>query len=223
MNPDLNLDLDVTEVRRRVNRLAFPVVLENLLVTGVLFVDSIMVGRLGPIPLAAIAIAGPISWTLFSLFRSLSRGGLTLVARHVGADDRNHAAQIATSSLLVAIVVGLVSGATLYPCARLIMGAFGVEGAVVSEGADYLEFLFLGLVITMPGQFLKVTFQAAGDTRMPMVSGILANFMNIVANHVFIFGGFGVPAYGVKGAAMGTILAQSTETALLILLDPAAN
>lgn len=198
-----------------VRKLAVPAVLHNLLLTGVYLVDAVMVGGLGPEALAAVAIAGPVTWGVRSLFSGLSRGTLALVARAVGAGDTPLAQRIARDSVAVGMVLACAA-MSLSLAAGAIYRFFGVEPGVASVGEAYLSIIFAGLPLTILAQLLTVIFQAAGDTRTPMRAGIFSNVVHVFANGALMYGWGGLPRMGAAGAAAGTLIAHGLMSGLLV-------
>lgn len=205
----------MSDIAREVRSLAIPAVLHNLLLTGVYLVDAMMVGGLGREALAAVAIGGPVTWGVRSLFSGLSRGTLALVSRAVGAGDRPLAERIASESLSIALLLACAA-TPLSAAAGAIYRFFGVEPAVAKVGTEYLSIIFAGLPITILAQGLTVIFQAAGDTRTPMRAGIVSNVVHVFVNAALMYGYAGLPRMGVAGAAAGTLVAHGLMSAMLI-------
>ena len=204
------------DIAADVRALALPAVLHNLLFTGVYLVDAVMVGHLGAEALAAVAIGGPVTWGVRSLFSGLSRGTLALVARAVGAGDRPLAEKLAQESLAIALILACAT-TPLALATGAIYRFFGVEPGVASVGAAYLAILFAGLPLTILAQVLTVIFQAAGDTRTPMLAGIVSNVVHVFANGALMYGWCGLPRMGAPGAAAGTLVAHGLMGGLLVL------
>lgn len=205
----------MSDISREVRSLAFPAVMHNLLLTGPYLVDAAMVGGLGREALAAVAIGGPLTWSVRSLFSGLSRGTLALVSRSVGAGDRPMAERIAAESLSIALLLACA----VTPLAKFtgaIYRFFGVDAAVEAAGSAYLSIVFAGLPITILAQGLTVIFQASGDARTPMRAGIVSNIVHVFANAALMYGYAGLPRMGVAGAAAGTLIAHGLMSAMLI-------
>jgi Na+-driven multidrug efflux pump len=201
-------------ISAEVDRLAVPAVIHNLLLTGVFLVDAVMVGWLGTEALAAVAIAGPVIWGIRSLFHALGRGTLAMVARAIGAGDHRLAGLVARESLALALIAS-AAATPLAAAAGAVYAVFGTEPRVAEQGARYLGVLLAGLPASIVAQVMVVVFQAAGDTRTPMLAGVTANLVNVVANYVLMFGALGCPALGTAGAAAGTVIAHAVMVASL--------
>ena len=104
------LPFSAASARRKIMLLAGPAIAENLLHTMVGIVDTAMVGRLGPASLAAVGLGNQISQIGLTVFGALATGSTALVARYIGANESEKAADVARQSLILGI---LVSGAVM--------------------------------------------------------------------------------------------------------------
>jgi len=196
-----------SSARRTISSLAWPVMVSNLLQTLTTTVDLIMVGALGPEGPAAIASVGFGSQFLFLYFAimiAVSTGTIALVARAVGARDQGLADHALKQSLVLGAAISLplsVLGLTL---ARPLLVAFGATPDVLAMATAYVGILSL---VTFP-MFINFlggsALRGAGDTRTPLLVGVLVNVVNFGINVFLIFGTLGAPRLGVAGAAIGT-------------------
>jgi len=209
------LDYERLEVDRALARLAVPAMVQGLLFTLVFVVDTLMVARLGATAIAAVGAAGPVIWSLSSLLFALSRATTALVSQAVGAKRLESAHWAAGQSLVLAMVLGLAAAAIFVVGRRAIMLPFGLAPEVVAPASRYLAIVGAALAVSLPGHVLAVTFQAAGDTRTPLVVSAVGNVVNVVGDYVLIFGVWGFPALGTDGAALATATCRVVEFVLL--------
>jgi len=212
-----------TALRLEILRLAWPVVLQNLFRTFMIIVDTAMVGRLGRGALASMAVIGPIGFSLIAVLMALGVGTIATVARAFGEGDPAKREREAATSILVALVAGLV---LVVPAALLLprlVDLFEVPGeSVIGDQARGYLFFF---AMSIPGLLLENSASAilrgSGDTRTPMMFAILANVLNVFGNYTLIFGNFGAPAMGVAGSGLSTMICYSLQgllvTAVLFL------
>lgn len=209
------------EVARELFRLAWPAVMVGFLQTAVFLADRLLLGRFSQDALASMQVQGPVLWSLFSVFGGVLVGTVPLVARSVGAGDRARAEGAAHASLRVAFVVGVLVTLACLALVEPIVVGLGPKNDVVRElSRRYL----VVAIFAFPPMFVAWTaalvLNAAGNTRTPFVVGLLTNGVNVVANVVLIFGAdlgpLGrVPALGVTGSAIGSVLAFTLEASLL--------
>jgi putative MATE family efflux protein len=188
--------------------LAWPTIAAMLTQTLVRWADVKMVGSLGREAVAAVTGGGHVYWFLQTVVMAVTTGLVALLARAVGARDQ----RLADATLRQGIVLGTAFGvATMvagFPLRFLAIEIYGVEETVVQYGATYLFWLLVGNVPFTLGFVFATGLRAAGDSRTPLVVGILANVLNVFLNWVLIYGNLGAPPLGVAGAGMASSLAM---------------
>jgi putative MATE family efflux protein len=204
------------DLRREVARQAWPVVLQMLLKTMMFYVDSSMISSLGQEAMAAMGVVGPISHTLVAVLSALSVGTVATVARAWGEGDRARQAREASSSVVLALALGLpltVTGIFLLPeMSELFRVPDSPAVTVMARQFLRIEssvFVFFCLDAAASG-----ILRAAGRTMVPMVATLGANVLNIALNWVFIFGNLGAPRMGVAGAALATSISFAIQGAV---------
>jgi putative MATE family efflux protein len=191
--------------------LSLPVILTNLLLTMPNIADVLMVGRLGPVEIAAVGIGNSVRLLVLVVVLSISTGAMSLAAQAKGARDPKRLSFVVRQALSLLTLGSLVLGAAGWffsePILRFLNS--GGDPQVVTLGTAYLQILFLGTVF-MAGNFtVSNLMQGAGDTVTPLYLSAGVNVLNVLFNAAFIFGFGPIPALGVVGAAIGTLLARS--------------
>ncbi len=194
-------------------RVAAPAVAQSLLQTMVFLVDRVMLGRHGEAALASMQAAGPLLWTLQSVFGAFTTGTVAVVGRSVGAGDRAGAASALRGSLVVAVALGLAVGlagvALLDPMLSAMAG--GASADVLAASRGYLSVLLPALPMLFVGMVTTTALQASGDTRTPFAIAVVTNVANVIGNWFLIFGHGGLPRLGATGAAVSNASALSLE------------
>ena len=191
-----------------------------------MFTDRLILGQYSPETLASMQVIGPVSWTSFSLFGSFGIGMLAIVGRAVGAEDFHKAKGVLSSSIMMAIIAGIVLGILGLMgkdwLTDILMGDVHPSQQVRDMAASYLTWTFAMAPFTTTAVILTFGFQASGDARTPMWVSFLSGFLNLMISWVFVFGRFGAPELGITGAALGTAAASLINCALLGILiqDP---
>jgi len=204
--------------RRELLRLAAPIVAQSLLGTLMFFVDAAMVGRLqDPAALGAMGVTGPLMWMLLVLAIGFSAGGFALVARGIGAGNRERACEAAAVSLRICVLAGAAVGLIAALLSQNILSWMGAKGTVAVYARAYLLIVFTSFPLMYGGQSATASLRAAGHTVSPFLAGLAANALNILLNAVLVFGLLGAPRLGIVGAAFGTAAAQVLYFALLLL------
>jgi len=199
-------------------RVAWPVMLGQVLHTTMTVVDMFWVGRLGAASVAAVALSGSVLSVLFSAGSIFSVGVLALAARAAGADSRAGVRESVRHGVWLAAAVSILPAVLGVLFAGTVLRWFGAEPAVVDAGRAYLAILLASL----PGFFVGMTvyagFQALGDTKTPMMVWLWANVANIVLDPLLIFGWLGLPRLGVAGAAIATVATQTAGLAVMFVI-----
>ncbi len=203
--------------------LSLPVILTNFLETTVAFIDTLMIGQLGPEALAAIGMANAIRALLLILVLSVSVGSMSLMAQAKGAQNDQRMYEVTRQSLLAGCAVGIMLAAVGYVLAEPLLNLIDQSGnaEVVAAATEYLQIIFLGVPFMMLQVVAVRLMQGAGDMKTPLYLTMVMVLLNIGFDYVFIFGFWIVPAQGVIGAALGTIAARglSFGAALYLFLS----
>ena len=212
------MDPSVT-IGREVRRLAVPAILSSLLITLVLVVDRIMLGHHRESSLAAMQIAGPVEWTTWSLFSAFQVGTLARVGRFVGRGDAHRATLTARVSLGLAVAIGLgVAVSSPWILDLVVLGVPRASPEAVASARAYLAVTLACSPFVILAATATSVLQAAGDTRTPLLIGLVVNVVHIGLNRVLILGAFGVPALGPRGCGISTAITFGLEAVAVILV-----
>lgn len=194
--------------------LAWPVIIQSLLQVLVGTVDIKMVGTLGVDAISAVGTSRNIIMVFMVLVIAISTGTTAMVARFVGRGDEEGASIAAGQAFMLSLLLS----AFIVPVGLLIneysLKLLGVTDEVLHYAMDYMQIFFLAVPFFLLHFMARSIFQGAGDTKTPLYIDIMMNVVNVLGNYVFIFGMFGVPAFGVAGAAMGTALSRIISVAV---------
>ncbi len=194
-------------------QLAYPVMIGQLGHIMVAVADSVMVGRVGVIPLAAATFAGTFYHILLLFGIGTSYAITPLVA--ASPNDKPKVLQFLQDGLLVNLVVGVLL-VLMGLLASQFLQAFGQEPAVAAEAKAYLQITCLSILPLMVFQTFRQFAEGLSDTFNPMLVSVVTNLLNVGLNYVLIFGHFGFPALGLLGAGIATLLARVMMAFLMI-------
>lgn len=200
---------------REIASIAVPVSLEMVIQLLLTFINQIIVGSLGVVAVAAVGLAGSLSFLLFISLGALGSGTSILIARRWGAGDRAGV----DHTLSVTVVLGSLLGALLTvptvlgaaPLLRLAGGAEDVTGAA----AGYLQVVMLSLVPGMLGWVLSGALRSLGRARTPLVATLLTVVIEALLAYGLVFGVGPLPELGLIGAAWAVALANSFKALYL--------
>lgn len=196
--------LDRRDIDRRIAALAVPAL--GALIAEPLFlaIDSALIGHLGAVPLAGLAIASAILTTLIGLMIFLAYSATPIVARLRGAGDERGAVQAGIDGLWLALGLGVVLGVLLWITSPALISLFGADAQVADQARIYLVISAAG----MPAMLL--VFAATGllrglhDTVTPLKIAGFGFAANALLNWVLIYGAH----LGIAGSAWGTVISQ---------------
>ena len=180
--------------------------------------DIYLVGDLGADAIAAVGISQILTMVVGVVMIAVSTGAFALVAQGTGAGDaRTVSATTKQALLLVAGISSLLSllGAA---SARLALEVLSMPAGVVELGTGYLHVFFAGLAFMALNFTLNNCLYGAGDARTPLYLNIFMSILKITLSYLLIFGAGPVPALGVDGAALATVLSRAAGFALAIAL-----
>lgn len=189
--------------------LAWPTMLTNMISGLQGIVDHVMVGHyVGFTGNAAIGVAWQIFLVVIIFLNSLFIGMGVLVARFAGANDPARVNRAVYQAFLTASAISLGVMAPLgYFLSPGLLQLVNVTPAVRAEALPYLRIMFLFSLGMLVFYMLSSALRSAGDARTPLRLGIVLTVLNLVLNVVLIRGLGPIPAFGTKGAAMGTVIA----------------
>lgn len=213
--------IDESNLLRSVIRLAWPVIVQQVSFSMVQLVDTALVGHLGEDALAGVRLGGQLFWFSQAGIVAVGIGSTAIVARAVGAGEMDRASRVLQTSFAMALAWGLMMGLAMFFLGGPVLGFLGAEPAAQHDGALYLKFAALGMPFMSLLYAGNAAQQGAGDTRTPMVVGIILNIVNVIVAYTLINGAWGAPNLGVKGSGLG--FAVSSAVGCLLVLGVLAS
>ncbi len=196
---------------KQVIAIAIPIALQTLITTGVNMMDTLMLGMVGETELSAVSLANQFIVIYQILCMGIGLGASVLVSRYLGMGEREAIRKSLAIMVRFALGIAFVFCAVTFFAPRTIMCIYTTETQIINAGVTYLNwsvitYLFLGLSLTS-----TLILRSIGNARLPLYTSIAAFFVNVGSNYIFIFGKCGMPAMGVAGAALGTLIARIME------------
>ena len=189
-------------------KVTIPASIGSLFQTFYNLVDTWFAGRISAEAIAAIAKSFPIYFTIIAIGVGLTAGTNTLIGNNLGAKNKKKASLFVAQSILFAIFLSVLVtffGLNVSDFLLKLMGS-DPEGIILSR--KYLDIIFYGTIIVLIQISLNGTLNAQGDTKSYRNVLIFSFFLNIFLNPLFIFGYGFIPAFGIAGLAIATVVAQ---------------
>ena len=203
---------------------AVPIMIQNGITNFVSLLDNLMVGRMGTEQMSGVAIANQLIFVFnLCIFGGLSGAGIFTAQFH-GCKDHEGVRDTFRFKLITVAIV-LIVGLCLFSLyGEQLIGLYlkGEEDVgnielTAAYGMKYLRVMLIGLIPFCLSQTYSSTLRETGSTVLPMKASIASVFTNLVLNYVLIFGKFGLPALGVVGAALATVVARLVELTIVVI------
>ena len=196
--------------------LCIPIIIQNLLSTLINMVDTIMVGGLGEISVAAIGIANQYFF-LYNMALSGIVGGASLfIAQFFGKSDKDNIRKITALSVISALILGIIFLLVAVLSPKFIINFFSHDANVIKIATEYLIIIGFCYPIIAVNTVFSMGSRSIRNPKLGMICSFISLSVNIVLNYILIFGKFGMPALGVAGSAIATVIARIIELILLV-------
>lgn len=211
-------------IYRRALALAVPMMIQNGITNMVGLVDSVMVGSLGTEAMTAVTIVGQLIFVFnLGIFGGLSGPGI-YAAQFYGQNNMEGFRSAVRMKRFICfgfLVIGLLAFLLKdeFLIGLYLKGESGtIDAALTMQNAkDYLKIMLIGLLPFVITQIYASSLRESGDSIKPMVAGLSSVIVDIVFNYLLIFGKFGFPELGVRGAAVATVLARIVEMLVVVV------
>lgn len=197
--------------------LAIPVALQNLITFTVNFADNLMVGSLGDAAVSGVYMGNQIQ-TFLQLFSGGIEGAiLILAAQYWGKKDVASIRKIVSIGIWFAVLFSLVLTVICLLIPEPIIGLFTHDVQTIEAGSVYLRIVCLSYLFFCLTQGLIAAMRSIEVVRIGMTVSLISLCVNVGLNYVLIFGKLGLPALGIEGAAIATLIARIVETMVMII------
>jgi putative MATE family efflux protein len=196
-------------------RIALPASVGMFFNTLFNFVDTYCAGLLGTDALAALSVSFPLFFLMIAIGSGLSQGATAMISHALGAGDGAGARRLFAQSLVIAVLAGVIASVAGLLAAPHLFRLLGAEGSWLAKTLSYMNVIFSGAVFFILSMALNAGLAAQGETRVYrnfLIAGFLAN---CALNPIFMWGFAFIPAMGVAGLALSTVVIQIGGCALL--------
>lgn len=200
---------------RRLIAIALPITLQSIMFSSRGLVDVLMLGQLGEAEIAAVGVAARATFVTTIMLVGVTTGGALLTAQYWGAGDRKGVRESTALTWLVCMVFAAITALLFILFPTQVMGLATSDPVVNKLGADYLVITSVSMFAVACVASMAVGLRAMHKPGLSTFFSGIGIVSNIFLNWVLIFGKFGIPAMGIKGAAIATVLSGAIEVATL--------
>jgi putative MATE family efflux protein len=191
--------------------MAIPIALQSLITIGVNITDTLMLGMLGETQLSASSLATQFVNMFQTFVMGTSMGASVLAARYWGMQEMKSLHK--TIAIMFRIILGIacIFASLTFFAPNWIMHMYTSDEIIISEGVRYLNFAVLTFFLHGLSQGSTIILRSVENVKMPMRVSVGAFVMNIIGNYILMFGKLGLPAMGIAGASLSTLIVRLFE------------
>jgi putative MATE family efflux protein len=202
------MDLTRGSIWQLLRKVTIPASTGSLFQTFYNLVDPYFAGRISPEALAAIAKSWPIYFIAIAVAVGIGAGTTALISNAIGAREDKKASMYVAQSILFAITISILVTAFGLNFSDELLRIMGSSDQSIILTREYIDIIFYGAIIVLVQLSLNGTLNAQGDTKSYRNVLIFTFFLNIFLNPLFVFGYWFIPAFGIAGLAIATLVSQ---------------
>lgn len=201
---------------RQLSSLALPIALQNMISFSISLTDNLMVGRLGEVAISGVFVCNQIQVILQMLVVGLGTAQLILAAQYWGRNDKESVKDIVSITVKFAAVCAMIFWIAVFFFPEQILGLYTNDPGVVAEAAKYIRIICFTYLFFTISNVLLVSMRCIGTVKIGLYTSVVSFFVNVLLNWILIFGKFGMPAMGVRGAATATLITRVIEFFIIV-------
>lgn len=213
-----------TNIYKKALKLAVPMMIQNGITNAVGLVDNVMVGSLGTEAMTSVSIVGQLMFVFnLAVFGGLS-GPTIYGAQYFGMGNQEGFRNVFRLKWWIGMFCFLIGGISFILFGNQLISLYlhGNDGGIdpvltLAYGKQYLHIMLWCLFPFIVTQIYASSLRETGESVKPMVAGICSVAVDIVLNYILIYGKFGFPKMGVRGAAFATVIARVVEMSVIII------
>ena len=207
---------------RRVLSIAVPIIIQNGITHFVSLLDNIMVGQMGTVQMSGVSVANQILMVFNLCIFGATSGAGVFSAQFHGSNDHEGVRYSFRFKILACLALTLLCIGVFIPFGGPLISLFlkgegdpADAAQILLHGKEYMQVMFYGLIPFAISCSYATTLREGGQATVPMIAGSAAVLTNLVLNYLLIFGHLGLPALGVRGAALATVISRYVELAIV--------
>lgn len=211
-------DLTKGSVTGHAMRMAVPMTIGIGAIISFSIADTYFIGKLGAQPLAAISYTIPVTTLFFNLIFGLAIAMSATVSRKIGAGLHDEVTKTATIGVMMAVIISALLAVLGYLLLNPLFRALGAGTDVMPLIRDYMCIWFAGAVFLSIPVVANAAIRGTGDAKWPAVIMVMVAIVNIILDPLLIFGMWGIPAMGIKGAAVASLIAYMIASVIALAI-----
>ncbi len=196
--------------------LVIPIVIQNLISNFVNFADTIMLGRVSQTALSAGSLAGQVYFILSIIYFGLASSITILSSQYWGKQDYKTIGSIFGIGLIISALFSIPAALLAFIIPEKVLLFWTTDQLLIAEGAKYLRIVSFSYLCMCLSQPYLSTMKSCERVRLSTRISVTALIVNVIGNAILIFGLFGLPAMGIRGAAIATCIARFTELGMCV-------
>jgi len=200
-----------------VRKLAIPASVGTLFQTFYNIVDTFFAGKISPEALSALSKSFPIYFIIIATSIGVSVAGTSLIGNSIGENNKKNILYYFSHIIIYGLIISLVITFLGLNYSEKVFFLMGSSSEVTNLGTEYTDIIFYGSILFILVVSLNSLLHADGDTKTYRNVLIISFFLNIILNPIFIFGFLFIPALGVKGIAIATLIAQLVAFIIVLI------
>lgn len=199
-------------------KLSLPIVAQNLILSSLNLVDNIIIGGLNAVAIAAVGLANQYFFLLNLVLFGICSGSSIFIAQFWGNRDIKNIKRVLGLSLITGVTASAIFTVLGLIFPRQILKLFSNDADVIKMGSDYLRIIVFSYVLSAVSFSYSFALRSIRQVKTPMYVSAVALVINTFLNYSLIYGMFGLPRLGIRGSAIGTLIARTVEMTLLLFI-----
>lgn len=196
--------------------LCIPIIIQNLISTSVNIIDTVMISKLGEASVASVGIANQFFFLFNMSLSGLTGGAGVFISQFYGKNDIKNIKKVTGLNTFLAILLSCFFFIPALFLPNLIINVFSQDPEVIKLCTEYFTIIGLCYPLIAVSTVFSMGSRGIRNPKLGMICSAIALITNVILNYGLIFGNFGLPQLGVKGAAIATVLARVIELSLIL-------